>query len=112
MRSGNETSQLPGHKIVLVDRSQDKSGEGLVSTLHQGTEIVDRTFPSGTIQRKKCACGILHNTPLVQCYRRNKYGEKNGKFSPLDFSTTGGMGMTATVEKNPIARPCSGSDVG
>ena len=48
------------------------------------------------------------NTSLPQCYRRNELEKKraydervreieHGSFSPLVFSTSGGMGTTATV---------------
>ena len=54
------------------------------------------------------------NTSLAQCYRRNKLGKKreyeervreieHGSFSPLVFSTTGGMGNTATVVYKRLA---------
>ena len=72
------------------------------------------------------------NTSLAQCYRQNEmekrraYDErvreiKHGSFSPLVFSTTGGMGPTASVvykriasmvaenRKNPTAGPFTGS---
>ena len=55
-----------------------------------------------------------HNTPLTQCYRRNEmekrrtYEERireieHGSFSPLVFSTSGGMGTTATVVYKRLA---------
>ena len=66
------------------------------------------------------------NTSLAQCYQRNEmerrraYDERvreieHGSFSPLVFSTTGGMGTTATVVYKRIAsliaekyeKPCS-----
>ena len=54
------------------------------------------------------------NTSLAQCYRRNELGKKreyeervreieHGLFSPLVFSTTGGMGNTATVVYKRLA---------
>ena len=54
------------------------------------------------------------NTSLSQCYRRNEmenkraYDERvreieHGSFSPLVFSTSGGMGTTATVVYKRIA---------
>ena len=54
------------------------------------------------------------NTSLGQCYRRNELGKKreyeerireieHGSFSPLVFSTTGGMGNTATVVYKRLA---------
>ena len=54
------------------------------------------------------------NTPLTQCYRRNEmekrrtYEEQireieHGSFSPLVFSTSGGMGTTATVVYKRLA---------
>ena len=54
------------------------------------------------------------NTPLAQCYRRNEMEKKraydqrireieHGSFSPLVFSTTGGMEMTATVVYKRLA---------
>ena len=54
------------------------------------------------------------NTPLTQCYRRNEmekrrtYEERireieHGSFSPLVFSTSGGMGITATVVYKRLA---------
>ena len=54
------------------------------------------------------------NTPLAQCYRKNEmekrraYDERvreieHGNFSPLVFSTSGGMGATATVVYSRIA---------
>ena len=53
-------------------------------------------------------------TPLAQCYCRNKMEKKraydqrvreieHGSFSPLVFSTTGGMGTTATVVYKQLA---------
>ena len=53
-------------------------------------------------------------TPLAQCYRRNEMEKKraydqrvreieHGSFSPLVFSTTGGMGTTATVVYKRLA---------
>ena len=54
------------------------------------------------------------NTSLSQCYRRNEMEKKraydervreieHGSFSPLVFSTSGGMGTTATVVYKRIA---------
>ena len=54
------------------------------------------------------------NTPLAQCYRKNEQEKKraydqrireieHGSFSPLVFSTTGGMGTTATVVYKRLA---------
>ena len=54
------------------------------------------------------------NTSLPQCYRRNELEKKraydervreieHGSFSPLVFSTSGGMGTTATVVYKRIA---------
>ena len=54
------------------------------------------------------------NTPLAQCCRRNEMEKKraydqrireieHGSFSPLVFSTTGSMGMTATVVYKRLA---------
>ena len=54
------------------------------------------------------------NTPLAQCYRRNEmekrrqYDERvreieHGSFSPLVFTTSGGMGTTATTVYKRIA---------
>ena len=54
------------------------------------------------------------NTPLAQCYRKKEmekrrvYDERvreieHGNFSPLVFSTSGGMGATATVVYSRIA---------
>ena len=54
------------------------------------------------------------NTPLAQCYRRNELEKKRaydervreierGSFSPLVFSTSGGMGKTATVVYKRLA---------
>ena len=50
-------------------------------------------------------------TPLAQCYRKNEQEKKraydqrieHGSFSPLVFSTTGGMGTTATVVYKRLA---------
>ena len=58
------------------------------------------------------------NTPLAQCYRRNEMEKKraydervreieHGSFSPLVFSTSGGMGTTATVVYKKIASSIS-----
>ena len=55
-----------------------------------------------------------HSTPLAQCYRRNElekrraYEERireieHGSFSPLVFTTSGGMGTTATVVYKRLA---------
>ena len=54
------------------------------------------------------------HTPLPQCYRQNELQKKraydqrvreieHGSFSPLVFSTTGGMGTTATTVYKRIA---------
>ncbi len=54
------------------------------------------------------------STSLAQCYRRNEWEKKreyeqrvreveHGSFSPLVFSTTGGMGNTATVVYKRLA---------
>ena len=54
------------------------------------------------------------NTPLAQCYRRNEQEKKraydqrvreieHGSFSPLVFTTTGGMGTVATVVYKRLA---------
>ena len=76
-----------------------------------------------------------HNTSLAQCYRRNEQEKKraydqrvreieHGYFSPLVFTTTGGMGTVATVvykwlawiisenHENPSVKPCNGLDAG
>ena len=56
----------------------------------------------------------LSNVPLPQCYRRTELEKKQayephireiefGSFSPLVFSTTGGLGSTATVEFKRLA---------
>ena len=56
----------------------------------------------------------LHNTSLSQCYRQNELQKKraydqrvreleHGSFSPLVFSTTGGMGPTATTVYKRLA---------
>ena len=61
------------------------------------------------------------NTPLAQCYRRNELEKKRaydqrvreieyGSFSPLVFSTTGGMGTTATVVYKRLASMISGKE--
>ena len=53
-------------------------------------------------------CATLSKVPLPQCYRRAELEKKRayeqrireiefGSFSPLVFSTTGGLGSTATV---------------
>ena len=57
---------------------------------------------------------LSRNTPLAQCYRRNEmekrrqYDERvreieHGSFSPLVFTTSGGMGTTATTVYKRIA---------
>ena len=58
------------------------------------------------IQKKNTFAPIYHNTLLAQCYHWNNLEKKrvydhrvreteHGSFSPLVFSTTGGIGMTA-----------------
>ena len=60
-------------------------------------------------------CATLSKVPLPQCYRRAELEKKRayeqrireiefGSFSPLVFSTTGGLGSTATVVLRDLLR--------
>ena len=78
----------------------------LTSLLRIFGGIIDKTYFDVRVFNPFCA--TLSKVPLPQCYHRAELEKKRayeqrireiefGSFSPLVFSTTGGLGSTATV---------------